>query len=193
MVYIIRVPIAFRRHTWDYVKERTLWESELDPKGYPDYSNTLRKSHILRTTDTLNRGKRTLMKFFLSTLLLSTAMVIACGGVADSPDGAVSPPVSPAAVAGEIDQTPVQQNLATESNQPETASAIPPAPQPGVDDGRADALVAEWEADLAPINLLAECIQQELGLGRPLLPEDLALQANQPAIVSCVKREVGNE
>ena len=134
------------------------------------------------------------MKPFLATLLLlSTVTVIACGGIADSPDAVVSPPVSPAAVAGQIDQLPTQQSLANTPSQPETALDIPSPPQPGVDDGRAEALVAEWEADLAPINRLAECIRQELGLGRPLLPEDLALQANQPAIVSCVKREVGNE
>ena len=140
-----------------------------------------------RTTDILNRGKRTLMKPFLATLLLSTLTVIACGGVADSPESASLPSPSPAAVAGQIDQLPTQQSLANTPSQPETASAIPPASQPGVDDGRAEASVAEWEADLAPINRLAECIRQELGLGRPLLPEGLALQANQPVIVSCVK------
>ena len=58
MVYIIRGHDALRKYTWDYIKERTVCESELEPKGYPDYSNTLRKAHILRTTDILNRGKR---------------------------------------------------------------------------------------------------------------------------------------
>ena len=53
--------------------------------------------------------------------------------------------------------------------------------------------MAEWEADLASIKQVTECIEQELGLSRPLLPEDLALQGNQPAIVSCVQQEVGNE
>ena len=133
------------------------------------------------------------MKPFLAILLLLTVTMIACGGVADSPDSASLPSPSPAAGAGQIHQLPTQQRFDTTPSQPETASAIPPVPQPGVDDGRAEALVAEWEADLAQINQLTECIRQELGLGRPLLPEDLALQANQPAIISCVKREVGNE
>ena len=136
------------------------------------------------------------MKPFLAILLLSTVTVVACGGVADSPDSASLPSPSPAAVAGQTDQPPTQQSLATMPSQPETASPRPSATlssQNSVDDGRVERLVAEWEADLAPIDLLAECIRQELGLGRPLLPEDLALQANQPAIVSCVKREVGNE
>ena len=131
--------------------------------------------------------RTTLISSILAILGLSTALLIACGGVADSPDGASLPAMSTTAVEGQVDQAPVQQGLATTPSQPGMDSANL-STQPGVDDERVEALVAEWEADLVPISRVAQCVQQELGLGRPLLPEDLALQANQPAIVSCVKR-----
>ena len=115
------------------------------------------------------------------------ALLIACGGVADSPQGIATPSIVPA---------PEVQQAANTPGQPQTkapAELLTEPAQTGVDDERVGGLVAEWETDLAPIRRVAECVERALELDRPLRPEDFQLQANQPAILSCVKAEVGNE
>ena len=129
--------------------------------------------------------------------------LIACGGVASAPEGTATPLTQPDGPIQEVAST--EQNDASggtiktpasslESNTDSVLSNETPTDQsPGVDDARVEALVAEWESDLTPIKSVSECVEQALGLNRPLLPEDLQLQANQPAIVTCLKAEVGNE
>ena len=129
-------------------------------------------------------------------LLVLAAMLIACGGVADSPQSSAVPPSVPTTTAGVVDPVPVQPGIAATTSQSATnspASSATPSPQANVDDDRIEGLVTEWETDLAPIGRVSECVERALGLDRPLRPEDFELQANQPAIVSCVKAEVSSE
>ena len=130
------------------------------------------------------------------TIVLLAAMLIACGGVADSPQSSAVPPSVPTPIVGSVDPAPVQPEIAATASQSATNAPVSSAtqsPQPSVDDDRVEGLVTEWETDLAPIGRVSECVERALGLERPLRPEDFELQANQPAIVSCVKAEVGNE
>ena len=130
------------------------------------------------------------------TFGLLAALVIACGGVADSPQDISVPSVELTPIVREVAPAPVRQESETTPNQLEDTTTVPPATlahQPSVDDDRVEGLVTEWETDLAPINRVSECVELTLGLDRPLRPEDFQLQANQPVILSCVKKEVGNE
>ena len=128
-------------------------------------------------------------------LLLVT--LIACGGVADAPENAATIPVKADGSIGEATSNgrkQVSEGVTEISASPlEPRDNTPATQSPGVDDERVEALVAEWEKDLGPTKRVLECVEQALGLNRPLLPEDLQLQANQPAIVACLKAEVGNE
>ena len=129
-------------------------------------------------------------------LLVLAAMLIACGGVADSPQSSAVPPSVPTPLVGGIDPAPVQPAIAATASESATTSPVSSATsssQANVDDDRIEGLVTEWETDLAPIGRVSECVERALGLDRPLRPEDFELQANQPAIVSCVKAEVSSE
>ena len=133
---------------------------------------------------------------FLVAIGLLGALLVGCGGVAESPPPSAVPPNVPTAIVGGIDPISVQPGIASTTSQSEMNSPVSSATQssqPSVDDDRVEGLVTEWETDLAPINRVSECVERALGLERPLRPEDFELQANQPAIVSCVKAEVGNE
>ena len=137
-----------------------------------------------------------MVKSILVAIGLLAALLISCGGVADSPQSSAVPPNAPTATVGGVDPVPVQPGIASKASQSETNSPVSSATQssqPSVDDGRVEGLVTEWETDLAPIGKVSECVERALGLDRPLRAEDFELQANQPAIVSCVKAEVGNE
>ena len=129
--------------------------------------------------------------------------VIACGGAAEPPEGTAVPqtqqggaiqevaPTEQGNIPGgtvQVPSTPSESNGASVSSN-ETLSDQPT----GNDDDRVESLVAEWEGDLASTKRVSECVEQALGLKRPLLPEDLQLQANQPAIVTCLKAEVGDD
>ena len=130
------------------------------------------------------------------TIVLLAAMLIACGGVADNPQSSAVPPNIPTPIARGVDPDPVQPEIAATASHSATNAPVSSATQssqPSVDDDRVEGLVTEWETDLAPIGRLSECVERALGLDRPLRPEDFQLQANQPAIVSCVRAEVGNE
>ena len=130
------------------------------------------------------------------TVGLLAALVIACGGVADSPQDIFAPSVELAPIEREVAPAPVRQESETTPNHLEDTTTVPPATlvhQPSVDDDRVEGLVTEWETELAPIGRVSECVERALGLDRPLRPEDFELQANQPAIVSCVNAEVSNE
>ena len=141
----------------------------------------------------------------LAILALLTFSLIACGGGEDgsqsesAPVSVTSPARQQAAIAPAGQQPtpfPVQQASVATPSQSETISSVPTAaqtPQPSLDDERVEALVGEWESDLALIARVAECVERTLGLERPLRPEDFDLQANQPAILSCVKTEVGGQ
>ena len=147
-----------------------------------------------------------MLKPILAALALFALSLTACGSAADNPPAAAVPapaaePVSVAPAAAESSaavpvapQAPAIQP-AVQQEQP-AAAASPGAaanPEPAFDDARVEGLVAEWETDLALIAQVAACVEQELGLERPLQPEDFQLQAHQPAIVACVAKEVGNE
>ena len=146
-----------------------------------------------------------MLKPILAALALLALGLTACGSAADnSPAAAVPAPVSVAPAAGEssaaelVDPVAPAALPAVQQGQPAVpAVAASPgatvAPQPTFDDARVEGLVAEWESDLALIAQVAACVEQELGLERPLQPEDFQLQAHQPAIVACVAKEVGNE
>lgn len=150
-----------------------------------------------------------MLKPILAALALFALGLTACGSAADNPPAAAVPaPASVAPAAGEssaaepVDpvapQAPAIQPAAQQVQPPvpAVAAASPGAtanPEPAFDDARVEGLVAEWETDLALIAQVAACVERELGLERPLQPEDFQLQAHQPAIVACVAKEVGNE
>ena len=137
-----------------------------------------------------------MVRSFLVAIGLLAALLIGCGGVADSPQGSAVPPNVPTPIVGGVDPAPVQRGIASTASPSATNAPVSSATQssqPSVDDDRVEGLVTEWETDLAPIDRVSECVEHALGLDRPLRPEDFELQANQPAIVSCVKAEVGNE
>ena len=146
-----------------------------------------------------------MLKPILAALALFALGLTACGSVADNPPSAAVPaPASVAPAAGESSaaaepvapQAPAIQPAAQQSQPAIPAAASPGAaanPEPAFDDARVEGLVAEWETDLALIAQVAACVERELGLERPLQPEDFQLQAHQPAIVACVAKEVGNE
>lgn len=144
-----------------------------------------------------------MLKPILAVLALFALGLTACGSAADNPPAAVAPaavveqsaapaaPVAPAAPAAVDPAAPTVQPAI-----PAAAVASPGVtanPEPAFDDARVERLVSEWESDLALIAQVAECVERELGLERPLLPEDFQLQAHQPAIVACIAREVGSE
>ena len=151
-----------------------------------------------------------MLKPILAALALFALGLTACGSAADnSPAAAVPAPasVAPAVTESSAAAEPVApaepQVPAAASVDQQTQPAVPAAdaanpgatanPEPAFDDARVEGLVAEWETDLALIAQVAACVEQELGLERPLQPEDFQLQAHQPAIVACVAKEVGNE
>ena len=144
-----------------------------------------------------------MLKPILATLALLALGLTACGSAADNPPAAAVPApasVTPAAAesAAAEPQAPAAPPAAQQGQPavPAVAAASPGAaanPEPAFDDARVEGLVAEWETDLALIAQVADCVEQELGLERPLQPEDFQLQAHQPAIVACVAKEVGNE
>lgn len=146
-----------------------------------------------------------MLKPVLAALALLLLGLTACGSAADnSPASAM-----PAAIEQSAPSTTVQQERpAPAAQQDPPAAAVPvsgeavvpqtgldpaAAPEPGFADDRVEGLVAEWETDLAPISRVAGCVEQSLGLERPLQAEDFQLQANQPAIVACIAKEVGSE
>ena len=151
-----------------------------------------------------------MLKPILAALALFALGLTACGSAAENPPAAAVPApaaVAPAAAESSAAAEPVapaepQAPAALPADQqappavPSADAASPGAtanPEPAFDDARVEGLVAEWETDLALIAQVAECVEQELGLERPLQPEDFQLQAHQPAIVACVAKEVGNE
>ena len=143
-----------------------------------------------------------MLKPILAALALFALGLTACGSAADNPPAAVpqqsAAPAAPAAVVVDpaAPAAPAEQPAAAQPSAPAAAAASPGAtanPEPGFDDARVEGLVAEWETDLALIAQVAECVEGELGLERPLRPEDFQLQAHQPAIVACIAKEVGNE
>ena len=145
-----------------------------------------------------------MLKPILAALALFALGLTACGSAADNPPAAPAPAAAPAATessAAADPVAPVEPGAPAAAQQvqppvPAAAAASPGAtanPEPAFDDARVEGLVAEWETDLALIAQVADCVEQELGLERPLQPEDFQLQAHQPAIVACVAKEVGNE
>ena len=151
--------------------------------------------------------------------LLLAALLVACGGANDNAESIGTPdrpryipnvtpsrsgiegtrvflPQSGTPAMTQSEATPVQQEGATTPNQTGTTSSPPSttqSPQQELDDDRVEGLVAEWESDLASVARVVECVKRTLGLERPLRPEDFDLQANQPAILACVKAEVGGQ
>ena len=143
-----------------------------------------------------------MLKPILAALALFALGLTACGSAADNPPAAApqqsAAPAAPAAVVVDpaAPVAPAAQPAVVQPAVPAAAVASQSAtanPEPGFDDARVEGLVAEWETDLALIAQVAECVERELGLERPLRPEDFQLQAHQPAIVACIAREVGNE
>lgn len=139
-----------------------------------------------------------MFKPILAVLALLALGLTACGSAADNPPVAVAPPAveqSAAPAAPAVPAAPAAVDPAEPAAQPAaaTSQSATANPEPGFDDARVEGLVAEWESDLALIAQVAECVERELGLERPLQPEDFQLQAHQPAIVACIAREVGNE
>lgn len=153
-----------------------------------------------------------MLKPILAALALFALGFTACGSAADNSPAAPAPAAEPVSVAPAVTESsaaepvvpavqlvPASVDPAVQQGQPAVpavAAANPgatAAPQPAFEDARVEGLVAEWETDLALIAQVAECVEQELGLERPLQPEDFQLQAHQPAIVACVAKEVGNE
>ena len=144
-----------------------------------------------------------MLKPILAVLALFALGLIACGSAADNPPAAApqqsaapAAPVPAAVVDPAAPAAPAEQPAVAQPAVPAAAVASPGATanlEPGFDDARVEGLVAEWETDLALIAQVAECVERELGLERPLRPEDFQLQAHQPAIVACIAREVGSE
>jgi len=148
-----------------------------------------------------------MLKPILAALALLVLGLTACGSAADNPPAAepvsVAPavaessaaaePVVPAVPLAPAIQPAVQQGTTAVPAADAASPGATAAPQTAFDDARVEGLVAEWETDLALIAQVADCVEQELGLERPLQPEDFQLQAHQPAIVACVAKEVGNE
>ena len=152
-----------------------------------------------------------MLKPILAALALLALGLTACGSAADNPPAAPGPAAEPVSVAPAVAESsaaaepvapvaplaPAIQPAAQQAQPAVPAAAASPGatvnPEPAFDDARVEGLVAEWETDLALIAQVAECVERELGLERPLQPEDFQLQAHQPAIVACVAKEVGNE
>lgn len=142
-----------------------------------------------------------MLKPILAALALLALGLTACGSAADNPPAAPEPAsVAPAATesSSAVPVVPAAPPAVQQGQPavPAAAAASPGAtanPEPAFDDARVEGLVAEWETDLALIAQVAVCVEQELGLERPLQPEDFQLQAHQPAIVACIAKEVGNE
>ena len=146
-----------------------------------------------------------LIRATVAGLVLSTMAMMACGGVADSPEGVNLPSAASTSGTSEevtisqerkVQNTTVPPTLVSTASRPEITRSGPEPTEPAQatnDDGQVEALVGEWEKDLTPIKQVSECVEQELGINRPLRPEDLQLQGNQPAIVACLKVVVGHE
>ena len=145
-----------------------------------------------------------MLKPILATLALLTLGLTACGSAADNSPAAEPVSVAPAVAESAAAVEPVAPAApaiqpAVQQGQPAVPAAAAASPgatanhEPAFDDARVEGLVAEWETDLALIAQVAACVERELGLERPLQPEDFQLQAHQPAIVACVAKEVGNE
>lgn len=141
-----------------------------------------------------------MLKPVLATLGLLALLLTACGSAADNPPVPAMPAASteqsaaPAAAAQQ--EPPAPASAAPNSGEtaaPQTGLDPAASPAPDFDDARVEGLVAEWETDLSLIAQVAECVEQSLGLERPLRPEDFQPQANQDAIVACIAQEVGNE
>lgn len=138
-----------------------------------------------------------MLKPVLATLGLLALLLTACGSAADNPPPpAVSTQQSSAPAATAQQEPPAPAAAApssgeTAASQTGAAPADPPAPD--FDDARVEGLVSEWETDLSLIAQVAQCVEQALGLERPLRPDDFQPQANQDAIVACIAQEVGNE
>ena len=152
-----------------------------------------------------------MLKPILAALALFALGLTACGSAADNSPAVPVPAAEPASVAPAVTESSAAEPVAPAEPQEPAAlpavqqaqPAVPSAdaaspgaaanPEPAFDDAQVEGLVAEWETDLALIAQVAACVEQELGLERPLQPEDFQLQAHQPAIVACVAKEVGNE
>ena len=147
-----------------------------------------------------------MLKPVLATAGLLALLLTACGSVADNPPAPAMPAATeqsaapaaavqqePPAPAAQPDSPAAAVPGSGEAAAPQTGIAPAAMPEPGFADDRVEGLVAEWETDLAPISRVAECVEQALGLERPLQAEDFQLQANQPAIVACIAKEVGSE
>lgn len=148
-----------------------------------------------------------MLKPVLATLGLLALLLTACGSAADNPPPPAMPAASTeqsAAPAAAVQQEPpapaAQQDAPAaaapssgETAAPQTGLAPAAPPAPDFDDARVEGLVAEWETDLSLIAQVAQCVEQALGLERPLRPGDFQPQANQDAIVACIAKEVGNE
>ena len=146
-----------------------------------------------------------MLKPILATVGLLALLLTACGSAADNPPV----PAMPAATEQSAAAPGVQERQTATAAQQNAPPAVAPdsgeaavsqtgldpaaAPEPDFADDRVEGLVAEWETDLAPISRVAECVEQALGLERPLQAEDFQLQANQDAIVACIAKEVGSE
>ena len=116
-----------------------------------------------------------MLKTTIVGLLLLTTAMLACGGVADSPETVNLPSSTITSVQQE--GIPVPQETTAETSTGPTAllattdqSEAPPAASPQAEptqainaDGRAEGLVAEWEKDLTPIKQVSDCVEQELG------------------------------
>ncbi len=146
-----------------------------------------------------------MLKPVLAALALLLLGLTACGSAADNPPAPAMPAATeqsaPVATVQQEPPAPAAQQDAPAAAVPGTGEAVesqtgldPAAmPEPDFADGRVEGLVAEWETDLAPISRVADCVEQALGLERPLQAEDFQLQANQPSIVACIAKEVGSE
>ena len=137
-----------------------------------------------------------MLKPVLATLVLLALLLTACGSAADNPPApasATEPSAAPAATVQQEPPAPAAAPNSGETAAPQTGldPAAPPAPD--FDDARVEGLVAEWETDLSLIAQVAQCVEQALGLERPLRPDDFQPQANQDAIVACIAQEIGNE
>lgn len=147
-----------------------------------------------------------MLKPVLATLVLLALLLTACGSAADNPPAPAMPAsateqsAAPAAAVQQEPPAPADKQDAPaaapnigETAAPQTGAAPAAPPAPDFDDARVEGLVAEWETDLSLIAQVADCVEQALGLERPLRPEDFQPQANQDAIVACIAKEVGNE
>ena len=147
-----------------------------------------------------------MLKPVLATVGLLALLLTACGSAADNPPAPALPAATeqsaaPSTTVQEGQPAPAAQQDAPAAAVPGSGAAAAPQtgldpaamPEPDFADDRVEGLVAEWETDLAPISRVAECVEQALGLERPLQAEDFQLQANQEAIVACIAQEVGSE